>query len=154
MGCDIHHYLERKTDTGWKCLNQLDPDFDPKYREEYGEEPCLDKLPTRRNYPLFALLAEVRGDFKYSFKERGIPEDMSPEVAEEYESWSGDAHTPSWLLLSELQVKATELLIVQHEEGLSWAAQSLVELIQIIKDFPGAEGAQEDELRMVFWFDN
>lgn len=57
-----------------------------------------------RNYHLFAILAGVRdyGDTKPIVPPRGVPDDMSEEVAKDFNGWGGDAHSPTWYFLDEL----------------------------------------------------
>ena len=57
-----------------------------------------------RNYTLFSVLAGVRdyGKVKPISPPRGMPDDLSTEVADEYEGWGGDAHSASWYSLDEL----------------------------------------------------
>lgn len=86
MGCDIHAYAERKTNRGWEPVGDLSP-FD------------------WRSYGLFGFLAGVRN---YSAippiaEKRGFPDDAGNEVREEYKSWECDAHSASWLSMTELE---------------------------------------------------
>lgn len=85
MGCDIHAYAERKVGDKYEAIRDVSP-FD------------------YRNYGLYGWLADVRN---YSAvtpiaAKRGLPDDMSADVREEYELWEMDAHSASWLALSEL----------------------------------------------------
>jgi hypothetical protein len=86
MGCDIHSYAEKKNAQGkWEVI----PDFEPF--------EC-------RNYAVFGWLADVRnysGLIPISMP-RDIPKDASAEVADIFEEWDCDAHTPSWLSVEEL----------------------------------------------------
>lgn len=86
MGCDIHSNAERKNDSGqWVKIDGLKP-FDA------------------RCYGTFGFLAGVRNysDVKPIAERRGFPEDASEEVAKDYEGWSGDSHSASWLSVAEL----------------------------------------------------
>lgn len=67
----------------------------------------------RRNYDVFAMLANVRngrgfagcdtGDGFVPISEpRGLPDDVTPEVRAESDKWGGDGHSHSWLTLAEL----------------------------------------------------
>lgn len=83
MGCDIHAYSERRTPDGYELVSAV---FD------------------WRSYGAFAFLAGVRN---YSAvpaisSPRGLPADVSQEVRERFDDWGTDAHTPSWLSVSEL----------------------------------------------------
>jgi len=85
MGCDIHAYAEKMAGGGWVHVADIHP-FD-----------C-------RDYGLFGFLAGVRN---YSAVTpiavpRGIPKDASQYVREQYEYWDTNAHSASWLLVSEL----------------------------------------------------
>lgn len=86
MGCDIHSYAERKNAAGqWEKVPSLRPFND-------------------RNYGTFGFLADMRN---YSAltpiaERRGMPTDTSAEVATEYDVWSSDAHSASWLTVAEL----------------------------------------------------
>jgi hypothetical protein len=111
MGTDIHFYVERRTATGWASCDTWEPD------EYDDDEPKRLTVPYRkhfydgRNYDLFAMLADVRngagfagvktGDgFVPICEPRGLPDDMSPELAAE--AADGCDHTPSWLTVKEL----------------------------------------------------
>lgn len=151
MGCDIHDFVEHRTPSGvWQCHHAL--------RNEDGRT-WLDDLDIPRNYALFALLAGVRGEFDFSFGERGFPEDASPPVRKEYETWASDAHTPSYLTLRELKQKALELLLFTNKQQLEVrnAQQALRKLIEQLSNLgPEEDGPplSDEEIRLVFWFDN
>lgn len=86
MGCDIHSHAERKSANGkWEKV----PDLQPFSSRDYGTFGFLAGV---RNYSDLTPLAE----------QRGIPEDASPEVSEDYEGWGSDAHSASWLSVAEL----------------------------------------------------
>lgn len=84
MGCDIHFYVENK--------------FEGKWFNVFSDEWYVD-----RNYLLFGLLAGVRSNLLNPISPiKGLPSDVSPFVLKERESWSVDAHSMSYYLLSEL----------------------------------------------------
>lgn len=85
MGCDIHSNAERKTESGFEKISGLEP---------FGW----------RSYGMFGFLANVRNysDVPPIAERRGVPEDMSPEVAKDYEGWGMGAHGASWLSVEEL----------------------------------------------------
>lgn len=110
MGCDIRAFIERKKDN--------DEDTDPPVwehvpgwvvedwqRDERGRKrkPRGQQLWISRNYALFGLLAGIRADIKPIAKPRGLPADVSPEVAQSAKDWGRDGHTHSWLTLKEMQ---------------------------------------------------
>jgi hypothetical protein len=128
MGCDIHIYVERKTETGWEAVQGLNP-WISHYKEwvqsarDRGEHERADELYKAavemevkepwvyegwiyngRNYALFAMLADVRND--YNFKPishpKGLPSDVSDYVKQQSDQWGEDGHSHSWLSLREL----------------------------------------------------
>lgn len=87
MGCDIHVFAERRDELG-----------------NWVHVPMPNGTFEHRNYGLFGWLADVRN---YSAvppisTPRGLPNDVGRYVKAEYDEWSVDAHTPSWLFVSEL----------------------------------------------------
>lgn len=91
MGCDIHIYTERKSADGYKRVEGV------KFTE--GPDPF-----DWRSYGMFGFLAGVRNysDVTPIAELRGAPDDMSAETASDYEAWFGDAHSASWLAVTEL----------------------------------------------------
>lgn len=92
MGCDIHLFIEEESSGSWW------------FKSEYT---------VGRNYRLFAALADVRNGSGFAgcntgdpilpiAPTRGLPEDASYRTKSSYKEWAGDAHSASWLLLSEL----------------------------------------------------
>jgi hypothetical protein len=116
MGTDIHFYVERRVSSGeWVSADTWEPDEYWEKDGTYGAVPLTVRFGKHfydaRNYDLFAILADVRngsgfagcdtGDgFNVIAQPRGLPDDMSPELAE-YARRRCD-HTPSWLLVSEI----------------------------------------------------
>lgn len=89
MGCDIHVHVERRVNDVWEPVSG---DFDPG-----------------RSYLLFGALAGVRNQtFTCIADPRGIPEDSCGEIQAHWEQWSGDGHSASYYLVSEL-LEAREL---------------------------------------------
>jgi len=150
MGCDIHMFREVRRDGKWECLEET-------YEEDCGtdEEPemvvHLESLPMSRNYWLFGLLAAgVRTEWEFSWQPRGLPDDVSKPVEADYGLWDSDAHTASWLGLPEIQMKATELLILPGQE----APQCGKLLADLLNKLEWPEGTEPGDCRIVFWFDN
>lgn len=82
MGCDIHLFVERRTDAGWEQVPNPESDDWAHPARWYHE----------RNYHLFAILASVRngvgfagvktGDgFNVIAEPRGLPDDAQREAA-------------------------------------------------------------------------
>lgn len=93
MGCDIHLYVERKVNGVWQGqLTQSEPQTYYRKRWYYN-----------RNYVLFGLLAGVRcSEIKPLSEPRGIPDDVSELVKEDWKIYGSDGHTPSYFSLPEL----------------------------------------------------
>jgi hypothetical protein len=148
MGCDIHAMIERrathKGDSGepelWPWwINSGDPDLN-------------------RDYTLFGILAGVRDDSVTPISEpRGIPEDASSVMKAWHESWGVDAHSASFVTLSELV--SYDMSAVDE-----WGRKAIKNLIRQMrvhmKGMPTIAGIGErrvkDEsvVRLVFFFDN
>lgn len=109
MGCDIHLFVETKTNgPKWASADT--------WRPADGERTCVDyerQFYKGRNYDLFAMLANVRnghgvagvdtGDgFVPIAMPRGLPEDVSPEVLAESDGWDCDGHSHSFFTVVEL----------------------------------------------------
>lgn len=149
MGCDIHVFAEKKL-----------PD---------GTYQSLDVHPFDwRSYGMFAFLAGVRN---YSAVQpiaplRGLLDDVSEDVRKEAAAWDGDAHSHSWLTVSELiafdyfaKVEDRRYMDETGNGGatcaegmgrtMTWAeflgSDYMLELKKLIQI--GAD-------RVVFWFDN
>lgn len=84
MGCDIHCYAERKG------------------ARKFVKVRC--NVFDSRSYGTFAFLAGVRNysDVTPIAERRGFPVNASQAVKTAYEGWGTDAHSPSWLSVSEL----------------------------------------------------
>ena len=122
MGCDIHAFLERKDGDKWKFFQEVDID---------------------QSYTLFALMAGTlrRPDIEPVIEAKGIPNDMSIEVADWWYN-DPDRHTPSWLTLDEVSVAALRLLVL---EGCRILDKVLSTMEAIAAEYP---------VRLVYWFDN
>lgn len=99
MGCGIHFYVEYYKKGKWhsaKCPKFLIPSW------YYGSYP-RGKWHVSRDYILFGILAGVRfHQLPTPIAPRDLPSDVSPIINTSYGKWAGDAHTPSYILLSEL----------------------------------------------------
>lgn len=152
MGCDIHSHAEKRDGDRWVSLDV----------EAFKD--C--------NYRFFGWLANVRN---YSGMTpiaagRGFPATTSAKVAKDYEAWSGDAHSASW-------VSVAELLAVDYGEPVedrrttvqlgsnSWTGSATCSpgegRIQTLREFLGPgffvvlkRLQDSDADRVVFWFDN
>lgn len=138
MGCDVHMYREVLVDGVWQCPDTLTPD-------EVGEPEYLEPFFSERNYQLFGVIADVRCESpSYVYPVRGVPSDVSTLVREEYERWSGDAHTPSWL-------NEHELTVLMGVAGVNGEVRATHDLRTILEGLASTDGETK---RVVFWFDN
>lgn len=149
MGCDIHCHVERKNANGkWEKVPNLRP-F------------------AHRRYGVFGFLAGVRN---YSgltpiAKKRGIPKDVSLEVAEDYKSRSSDAHSASWLSVAELaafdyEAQCEDRRVMRNGDG-GCTCNPGEGIQQTYREFLGREFFEDLQKlqavggqRIVFWFDN
>lgn len=151
MGCDIHCRTEKQIEGKWSRVG---------------------RAGFWRNYGLFGFLANVRN---YSAvppisEPRGFPDDASKSVRLDYESWSSDAHSASWLTVAELTAfnydtpmedrRVTRQLAPNYFDG-GCTAEPGCGRQTTYREFLGSK--YFDELRrieqsgaerIVFWFDN
>lgn len=137
MGTDIHYWVERRPvgSETWEAV---------------GKEG--DYYDSTRNIPLFAALADVRISREWDYagskpiaEPRGLPSDLSPEVAAYMgNEWGGNLHSQSWYTLEELR-------------GYEWP-----ENLQFFRRvYVGAllglaieSAVRDSDIRIVFAFDN
>lgn len=131
MGCDIHIYVERKCDKTWYPCDYFVPsinwkDADGPDDSKFTRVPIYDK----RNYALFATLANVRnyGDTDCICDPRGLPEDVSDYVNNQYDDWGFDAHSASYLTLRDLLVFQREKHPLKRRGMIGPEAQKNLEL--------------------------
>jgi len=160
MGCDIHAYREHKINDRWFSSDNWHEDSSA-YEENASDDLHLavtwDEKIGSRNYDAFGLLAGVRYEFDYSLEAKGIPDDVSPLVHEEYLRWDVDAHTPSYITkleLAELRIRLN--LVVNPSTETSYSQDRyLLSLIQSLDEISEwiyiPKGTEQ---RIVFWFDN
>jgi hypothetical protein len=165
MGCDIHVYMERWTNSNkYDGPKDLSEDRDNKLNELLENEPTKfrwvsvdkwnydrdgwrtnweDLYYEERNYQLFSILADVRGDYSPIVEPRGIPEDASTGYKYMCDRWDGDAHSHSYYTL-------TELL------NVNWEEYDDCHLNDFLKSIERMKGIDEDtdNIRMCFFFDN
>jgi len=118
MGTDIHLFIEVKQNGQWQHFDwrkEFEIENTHGDWKSYDWERMMESpFGIDRNYDLFAILADVRNrrgfagaptgaGFKPIDEPRGLPDDITPEVASEAEGWGVDGHSHSWLLLKEVQ---------------------------------------------------
>ena len=98
MGADIHVYVEHRNETNgqWEC-KRLYTKFDDKFTPVDVYEG--------RDYELFGLLGNVRGWTGPLVSLRGLPDDISKEVSDEYGDGDG-YHSETWYDFCELEAYA------------------------------------------------
>lgn len=175
MGGDIHSFAEVKNaQTGkWEKVGEVFPldEYDRKAcNKEFGDSPF-----DWRSYSMYGFLAGVRN---YSHCEplsepKGLPDDLSPEVAKEAEEWAGDGHSHSWLTLKELlafdydktfrdkrvtkQVAPdfwNDAALAEEGEGAHVTyrerlGEPFFRALEVLKTL-----GEPENVRVVFWFDN
>ena len=88
-----------------------------------------------RNYDEFAILADVRNGSGFAGVDtgdlyepiaapKGIPDDCSDEVLDDYEGWGADAHSASWLTLKELKATPQYWSKTVKKRGMITKAQA------------------------------
>ena len=149
MATEIHIFSETLLNGEWTA------DKADSYNEgpanKFGWfEATMNNVDCPKKPWLYGLLVdEVRFTWPWSFHEKGLPEDASPQVKQISKSWGIDGYAHSYLTLQELYEKSIELLIDPREE-----AKELQEYLgQLIAAIP-ATSDNLDEHRIVFWFDN
>lgn len=163
MGCDVHAYLEvrrfKHDDT--ERLNGVWINADkwsrnefsalyPEENEQKWEIEYDDRIWTQRWYYLFAILAGVRNawDIKPISEKKGFPSDASEEVNGEYEHWSGDGHSHTWLTLKELEEWGGWDTVTEDLRD-NFNKVTIDRMKQKVNT-----SVTRDDVRMVFWFDN
>lgn len=201
MGCDIHVFTEALESVrnqkvwcnidNWRINKYFGDDDEPEYN--------ISWIFSDRNYELFSFLADVRnyGHNKSFHFDRGIPEDVSSAVKNEFERWGNDAHTPGWATLKELKEAAAQVQKVSRKgfvliteadkyrldgttptewcqgvggphrdkfEWLEWEDENhcfdkfisavVKRKMDIFWQRDEAETAHDEDIRIVFWFDN
>lgn len=162
MGCDLHSCVEVRGADGWRIVDGVD-------WGQYNSGPF-----EWRNYSVFGWLADVRNYSEVGpvVEPRGFPRDASADVREDYEAWGMDAHTPSWLLLSELlsvdyDAEVNDRRVERSVGGVrsgAFTGDPEEGTTQSLRDFLGAGFMNDletlkglgapDDTRVVFWFDN
>lgn len=108
MGCDIHLFIEKKTEAGWEHCSAPPTwnHWEMRHEERReGEWEFNGNWYSGRNYEMFALLAGVRNshDQKPIAEPRGMPRNASLAVRRESKEWGSDGHSHSHLTLAELE---------------------------------------------------
>jgi hypothetical protein len=86
VGCDIHAWLEIRSDNQWSTPDNEAFDLD-------------------RAYDTFGLFFGVRNHANFTpvAERRGFPREASALVCQEYRQWGDDAHSASWLTWADVE---------------------------------------------------
>ena len=162
MGADIHIYAERKLKDGtWAMCSGYNGIDNAVFQGDSGPK-CNYFRVKSRDYNFFAALAGVRG---FGPDPKGLPDDVSPLVREEAESWSSDGHSHSWYSAEEfvpifMDYKLTDKErtdLVAHKLEVSYSTDIAVTVLEkfLGLDLPYKDGEEDPSvIRFVFWFDN
>jgi len=136
MGCDIHTHIEKNKGNGWvNCT---------RYTFEYSGTPQRSEVLEDRYYERFGYLAGVRGLSVPSVEVKGLPKDATKETLKDFEQWKDDAHNMSYLTLKEIKK------IHRNIKKESKCLKQWIKYLKLIKE----DYLEDDEIRVVFWFDN
>lgn len=128
MGCDIHLSVEKKIDNKW--LGVASSQFG------YNPAACI------RDYKFFAELASVRGESSIGRIPNGIPEDISDLTKIYIEECDG--HSFGWATAIDF---CNIWSSVQSDKDPQRDAYYFYDALGFIDD-------DEDNFRIIFWFDN
>ncbi len=141
MGCDIHLHVEFKAEGKW----------------HHYDHPNID-----RNYDLFAKMANVRNRHEVIpiSDQRGLPEDIAFTTQFDAARWAGDAHSHSYLTISEIAILnkwGIKNLFQRDGEGRLGGWRPQTDFGYFFGD--SHENCQcwpdgVEDVRFVFWFDN
>lgn len=178
MGCDIHFYVEAWDDHAkrWVAQDKVSKeDGEFSLTEQFGDYAYKARggMPSgayvMRNYTLFSVLANVRQidehPIPFITDQRGIPDDLSPELQEIYNPQSDD-HSHTWMTLKE--VLDWPHWNVTYKQGTTEFNDDKVTDKQTIKtirewcdtfwerSIPKLKKLRKNpaDVRLVMWFDN
>jgi|Wag4MinimDraft_11_1082651.scaffolds.fasta_scaffold08358_1 hypothetical protein len=140
MGCDIHLHIEVKINGKWY----------------HWSNPSI-----KRNYDLFALMADVRNydNIKPISKAKGLPENITKPTSLTAKYWNVDGHDFSWLSVEEvIELKERYSYInpdikpfVLYRLFNTWILGNDITSWYI---YPEENILDIEDMRLVFWFDS
>lgn len=164
MGTDIHLYVERKLRDEWVLVDPI-----PPFRRGPEKNPtemladCAkefeDVVPERANlwrimryYTLFTRLAGVRKSNSLPTPtikgvQFGIPDDISVMLKALYEVQLDGMHSAAFCTLLDLVSR-------NHEEEPEFVSMHLNELTDALSRLKQDYGLQDNQVRIVYWFDD
>lgn len=152
MTTHIHVYAETRLKGEWKADTASTFIMDDPNRFGWVNTR-MEGLPCPADYRFFGLLVdEIRHSWSWSFVERELPADASPEVRALSNSWGVDGYGHSHLSQQELVDKLSELVIDPRPEARE-LQQMLCMLLNAMAE-RNPHHAAPDDRRIVLWFDN
>lgn len=149
MATEIHVFSETLQNGQWTADNAASLIVEPPARFGWVKA-TMDHVECPNKYWLFGLLVdEFRYSWPWSFHEKGLPDDVTPETKAVSDSWGIDGYAHSHLSVQELREKYMELLVSHKDE----AKEISDYLSQLIAAIPKTTEDPCDQ-RIVFWFDN
>ena len=155
MGCDIHMFTEQKNKENiWENADHFTRNTSNQDAYQVDDEKMKGwnriAIADERNYLLFGMLAGVRRDPEGHFVPKGMPSDASEITQSEFEAMGGDAHTPSWLTIPEIEQKKWDA----DSNQLSRLLEQLETHFKSKWNFVDYDDKYKERCRIVFWFDN
>lgn len=156
MGCDIHMFAEQKHKYGWVMVGDVFPNEYLRVRQALIGFNSLttNQVYRGRNYTLFAFLADVRNNHNIKPLDlpRGLPEDISDELAEEARGWGEDGHSHSWYTLEELEAVDWRHTIIRQAGLIGPSEFELFDKIN--RPSSWCQGTSNKDYKQVEWFES
>lgn len=150
MRLSAHVYSETKQDGVW--VADTARTFLLKELVTTGQiEAHMQETPIPESLQLFGLLSdEAWESLPWSYWQKGMPDDVSPEVHAVSQAWEGDGFGHNYLTLQELTEKYAELSADPRPLARE-LRQPLGDVIYTMSSDAHQEASPEDR-RIVFWF--
>lgn len=155
MGCDIHYVVEKKLatkDGGSRWVGWVHDTCWNNYRHTEDGIINYERVCSRagsRNYQFFGALANVRSDGPSPL---GLPEDISDMAQYQSDHWGVDGHSHSYCSAQEFLEK---LAASQHNSAEIFLLPEHPATKDPYGYFLNMDAPEDnEEYRVVFWFDN
>lgn len=147
----LHLFTESKTSQGeWAADSAAT--FNQQESPVSGRPvPSMEETPCPQDLPLFGVLCDGAWEsLPWSFWQRGLPDDLSPQVLALSQEWAAEGFGHNHLTLQELLDKYEELKSDSRPQA-RLIAHSLGEMLYALMANSKTE-ASPDSRRVVFWF--
>ena len=133
-----------------------DPNFDWWRNESKLPYPYTDQPYQGRNYRLFGALAGVRDTSMDPVVdiERGLPKDVSKEICRISDEWGVDGHSHNYLYLDEILQSSYMNMTNRELDIIGVGSYFFKHLVPKLVEFAKNVGVNNNQIRLVFWFDN